>query len=113
MASPGSAYSFPYSRDKQVGHMQHYDYTLNDNGGVHINSGIPNRAFYLFATALGGFSWEKAGKIWMSALFDRNTGPESQFDHFAQQTVKHAELLYGTSVREMAIRSWFDVGIYI
>ena len=27
--------------------------TSDDNGGVHINSGIQNRAFYLVATALG------------------------------------------------------------
>ena len=33
-----------------------------DNGGVHINSGIPNHAFYLAARRLGGFAWEKAGR---------------------------------------------------
>ena len=39
-----------------------------DNGGVHINSGIPNHAFFLAATILGGFAWERAGKIWYAAL---------------------------------------------
>jgi hypothetical protein len=41
----------------------------NDNGGVHINSGIPNYAFYLIATELGGYSWERAGKIYQKNRF--------------------------------------------
>lgn len=36
---------------------------FEDMGGVHIYSGIPNKAFYLVATALGGHSWDKAGPI--------------------------------------------------
>ena len=42
--------------------------TADDNGGVHINSGIPNHAFYLVATALGGSAWERAGLIWYRTL---------------------------------------------
>ena len=42
-----------------------------DDGGVHINSGIPNLAFVLAAGAIGGYAWEKAGKIWYTALTDR------------------------------------------
>ena len=41
-------------KDPQPADMQHYVRTAQDNGGVHINSGIPNRAFYLVATALSG-----------------------------------------------------------
>ncbi len=113
MSNPGSAYYFPYSRDNQTCHMYYYNNTSKDNGGVHINSGIPNRAFYFLATALRGYSWERAGKIWIAALLDKDTGSESQFVHFAQQTVKHAERLYGNSVRDITIKSWYDVGIYI
>lgn len=40
------------------------DTDLND-GGVHINSGIINRAFYITATEIGGNSWKKAGLIWV------------------------------------------------
>jgi len=39
-----------------------------EGGDVHTNSGIPNHAFYLAATALGGASWEKAAQIWYRAL---------------------------------------------
>ena len=35
--------------------MSEYVRTASDNGGVHVNSGIPNHAFYLAATAIGGF----------------------------------------------------------
>src|SRR6185312_6278273 len=42
--------------------------TNRDNGGVHPNSGIPNRAFYLAASALGGFAWEVTGRIWYNAM---------------------------------------------
>jgi bacillolysin len=38
-----------------------------DNGGVHINSGIPNYAFYLFATA-SGMTKEKAERVYYRAL---------------------------------------------
>ena len=51
--------------------MDHYVHTGRDNGGVHINSGIPNHAFYLVAEALGGNAWEKAGQIWYDALRDK------------------------------------------
>src|SRR4030066_1456 len=47
MKDPGSAYDDPVlGRDPQPGHMKDYVKTTEDNGGVHINSGIPNRAFY-------------------------------------------------------------------
>ena len=51
--------------------MADYVETTEDNGGVHLNSGIPNRAFHLAAIALGGNAWEGAGRIWYAAL----TGP--------------------------------------
>jgi Zn-dependent metalloprotease len=52
--------------------MGEYVYKLvdeaHDFGGVHINSGIPKKAFYLVATALGGNSWENPGQIWWKAI---------------------------------------------
>jgi hypothetical protein len=64
MANPGTAYDDPnLGKDPQPGHMKDYVQTESDNGGVHTNSGIPSRAFVLAATAIGGKSWEKTGKI--------------------------------------------------
>ena len=34
--------------------MDDYVETFDDHGGVHLNSGIPNHAFQLAATAIGG-----------------------------------------------------------
>jgi len=45
-------------------HMRDFVETDEDHGGVHINSGIPNHAFYLLATALEKPAWEDAGRIW-------------------------------------------------
>ena len=45
MKAPGTAYSDPVlGDDPQPDHMSKYVNTYDDNGGVHINSGIPNRA---------------------------------------------------------------------
>ena len=47
---------------RRSGHMDDYVETTDDNGGVHLNSGIPNRAFQLAATAIGGNTWAGAGR---------------------------------------------------
>ena len=39
-----------------------------EGGDVHTNSGIPNKAFYLAASGIGGNSWDKSVKIWYGAL---------------------------------------------
>ncbi|HEX2991131.1 MAG TPA: M4 family metallopeptidase, partial [Anaerolineales bacterium] len=65
MKAPGTAYDDPViGKDPQPAHMKDYVNTISDNGGVHINSGIPNRAFYITALELGGHAWERAGQIW-------------------------------------------------
>jgi hypothetical protein len=63
--------------------MRHYVHTWDDNGGVHLNSGIPNHAFYLAATAIGGNAWEKAGQIWYDTICDRSLRRSASFAAFA------------------------------
>ncbi|HSW88452.1 MAG TPA: M4 family metallopeptidase [Candidatus Saccharimonadales bacterium] len=58
-------------KDPQPATMEDFVQTADDNGGVHINSGIPNHAFALAAVAIGGYAWEKAGKIWYETLLGR------------------------------------------
>ena len=48
--------------------MKDYLSTQEDNGGLHINSGFPNRAFYEAAARLGRHAWEQTGRIWHAAL---------------------------------------------
>jgi Zn-dependent metalloprotease len=83
----------------------------SDNGGVHINSGIPNRAFCLAATAIGGHAWEKAGKIWYQTLASRLSAT-AQFVDAANATVAVAEELYGDGAEKEAVASaWQQVGV--
>ncbi len=71
-----------------------------DGGDVHTNSGIPNRAFYVVATTLGGYSWDIAGPIWYATLCDPALSPNASFRQFARLTVKHAQRKYGRSSKE-------------
>src|SRR6266545_5782066 len=80
LAAPGTAYDDPVlGRDPQAGHMDGYVETVDDNGGVHLNSGIPNKAFWAAATAIGGHSWEGAGRIWYAALTGDRVTPTTDF----------------------------------
>jgi Zn-dependent metalloprotease len=115
MKEPGTAYNDPVlGKDPQPGHMKDYVNTSSDNGGVHINSGIPNRAFYITAMELGGYAWEKAGQIWYVTLRDK-LGSTSQFQDCADLTYAVAAELYGVnSLEQMAVKKgWADVGIAV
>jgi Zn-dependent metalloprotease len=82
-----------------------------DSGGVHINSGIPNHAFYLVATALGGYAWEKAGRIWYQTMLALT--PNSGFRAMAARSTREAAVLFGSgSTEEKAVaKAWKDVGL--
>jgi len=116
MKAPGTAYNDPIlGKDPQPAHMKDYIRTYEDNGGVHINSGIPNHAFYQVATQLGGHVWEKAGRIWYETLRDSRLKSNYGFKRFARLTVANAGRLYGGgSGEEQAVRKgWAQVGIVI
>jgi cell division protein FtsB len=113
MANPGTAYDDPrLGKDTQPGHMKDYVHTEEDNGGVHTNSGIPNRAFVLAAKAIGGHSWEKAGKIWYVTLTERLTG-DADFAKCATETVSVARDLFpeDPSIAAKVAKAWADVGL--
>jgi Zn-dependent metalloprotease len=113
MKAPGTAYDDPLlGKDPQPGHMRDYVRTAEDNGGVHINSGIPNRAFYELARKLGGYAWEKAGPIWYRALCDQ-LHVRANFADAMNMTVRAACEIFGTNSREqkMTREAWYEVGI--
>ncbi len=114
LKAPGSAYDDRVlGRDPQPAHMQDFVRTTDDNGGVHINSGIPNHAFYLAATAIGGKAWEFAGRIWYEALRDPKLKANANFAAFAKLTVAVAGRLYRPKGREAAAvaQAWQQVGV--
>ena len=113
MREPGTAYDDPQiGRDLQVGSMVDYVATDTDNGGVHINSGIPNHAFYLLATGLGGNAWERAGRIWYDVLTGGDLTTTADFAAFAAATVSAAEARFGDGAERTAVLSaWSQVGV--
>src|SRR6188472_2408179 len=112
MKAPGTAFDDPIlGRDPQPATMADYVRTSADNGGVHTNSGIPNHAFYLAATALGGYAWEKAGRIWYETLRDKRLRPTATFRQFAHYTVANAGHVFGTAERRAVADAWKAVGI--
>ncbi|HEY9425206.1 MAG TPA: M4 family metallopeptidase, partial [Microterricola sp.] len=113
MLHPGTAYDDDVlGRDPQPAHMRDYIVTEEDNGGVHLNSGIPNRAFALTALAIGGDSWRQAGHIWYRALTGGELTPDADFARFAEVTLAAAESLYGRGSAEWLAVSegWRTVG---
>src|SRR5712691_2997651 len=116
MKAPGTAYDSPLlgGKDPQPADMADYLDTNEDNGGVHINSGIPNHAFFLTATQIGGNAWEKAGRIWYVTL-TQMLQPNSDFQDAANKTYAVAGELYGSgSPEQQAVQAgWDGVGITV
>ncbi|WP_053849741.1 M4 family metallopeptidase [Streptomyces sp. NRRL B-24085] len=116
MKEPGSAYDDDVlGKDPQPATMDGYVRTGRDNGGVHINSGIPNHAFYLAATALGGHAWERAGQIWYDVLTGGELSDRALFNDFAKLTVKAARERFGDGGEEFQAvsKAWEQVGVRI
>ncbi|MYS22209.1 Thermolysin metallopeptidase, catalytic domain [Streptomyces sp. DvalAA-14] len=113
MKAPGTAYDDPrLGKDPQPGTMAGYVKGSRDNGGVHINSGIPNHAFYLVAAALGGNAWEQAGLIWYDTLTGGSLSSDAQFADFAAVTLAAAKARYGEDTQYHAVLdAWNAVGV--
>jgi len=114
LKAPGTAYDDPrLGKDPQPADMAGYVSTTDDNGGVHINSGIPNRAFQLVATALGGPAWEAPGQIWYDVLTGSSIEPGCDFATFARLTVEATTARFGERSEQVtAVRqAWRTVGV--
>jgi len=115
MKTPGDAYNDSLlGKDPQPYHMDYFVNTASDNGGVHINSGIPNHAFYLLSQYLGGYAWEKAGHIWYDTMQAINN-PNATFIDWADKTIEMAAARFGFGSREMLYtkRVWRLVGVMV
>jgi Zn-dependent metalloprotease len=96
-----------FNRGWQPKHYSERFKGQEDNGGVHINSGIPNHAFFLFATAVGK---DKAEKVYYRALSTYLT-KSSKFIDCRVAVVKATTDLYGTTEINAAKKAFDDVGI--
>ncbi|MDQ1623453.1 MAG: hypothetical protein QOH19_1871 [Actinomycetota bacterium] len=110
MKAPGTAYDDDVlGKDPQPDSMDSYVRTSADNGGVHINSGIPNRAFCLVSLALGGNAWDAPARIWYETLTGGALRPNATFAAFARATAVTAKELFGKDSGEHdAVRSAWE-----
>lgn len=114
MIEPGTAYDDDLlGKDPQPAHLDDYLKTDEDNGGVHLNSGIPNRAFALAATKIGGHSWEGAGPVWYDVLTGTEITADIDFAGFARLTVAAAAQRYGdgSDQHRAVTEAWQQVGV--
>ena len=88
------------------------NYQDDDNGGAHIFSGIPNRAYVICALAFGGFTWQKVGKIWWAVATTPNLLPGScTFIQFADATVDMTLKIYNAADATTVRNAWNTVGV--
>src|SRR5262249_47058757 len=113
MLKPGTGFNDPnLGKDPQPANMSGYVQTQDDNGGVHTNSGIPNKAFAVAAVNIGGKSWEGAGQIWYRTLLRLQS--EAQFQDCADLTYQIAgEDPFGDDFQKAVQDAWSQVGIRV
>ncbi|MEO7956864.1 MAG: M4 family metallopeptidase, partial [Fibrobacteria bacterium] len=95
----------------QPAHMNQYANlpltAQGDNGGVHVNSGIPNHAFYRFAMEVGK---EKAEQVYFRAL-TRYLTASSKFVDLRLAVTTAAKDLYGDAEVKAAENAFAAVGV--
>jgi len=125
MSAPGTAYDVQKDqnagKDKQPAHMKDYYTGPADHQGVHINSGIPNYAFYQFATSMGTPSWDLPLKVWYKTITDAQFGKlvrdssglqqrSATFEEFANATIVSAKAVAPDHVQSLQ-DAWKQVGV--
>ena len=121
MDNPHAARNAGYTADDDPDHYAERYTGTGDNGGVHINSGIANKAFYLLAVggthhrsgiAVTGIGADAAGKIWYRALTSYMTS-STNFAGARTATLNAAAALYGSgSTNYNAVaRAWSACGV--
>lgn len=103
-AEPGT------SNPPQPNHWNNRKLVAYDRGGVHLNSGIPNFAFYTAAIEAGGPTWTGVGQVWFRAMLDPSLSANSTFKHFAALTLKHATESYPGLVEPIK-KGWSKVAV--
>lgn len=111
LSHPGEAYNNAlFGKDPQPADYESRYQGPEDNYGVHINSGIPNKAFFTTAMMLGGHSWEVVGHIWYATLLASNKFTE--IHEFADRTYLMAGQ-YGAEAQAAVVEGWEEVKVRI
>ncbi len=117
MAPPAVAKGFTCLRDMVAPSAKHClspqpdDYAkIDPTADVHDNSGVPNKAFALFARAVGGAAWADPIKVWYDTCTDRHLRADATFAEFATLTVASAAKRGGT-LAAACQNAWTQVGV--
>ncbi|CAN6673910.1 hypothetical protein TRVA0_049S00980 [Trichomonascus vanleenenianus] len=120
MKAPGTAYFDPggIGEDRQVDSMSRYvtlapPDSAHDYGGVHINSGIPNKAFYNACMASPNYAWQDFGKVWYKTMLSSSVPTNATFQQFADVTFTTAWSTLGGVGAGQVMSAWRGVGIYV
>ena len=112
MENPGTAFvnDPDLGTDPQPATMAKIYTGPRDRQGVHINSGIPNRAFVLAAQSIGGKAWDVTGRIWYKTML--RLTKTSQFLDCATVSVEVATT-EGAAAKNAVKAAWKKVGITV
>jgi Zn-dependent metalloprotease len=111
MLNPGTAYrGLPIGDDPQPATYAGLYTGPDDNGGVHINSGIPNKVFATYAIAVGGNAWEAPGQVWYKAATGMGLPSTADFAAFKDITLQAAQQIAPATVAALR-NAWSAVGV--
>lgn len=111
MLNPGTAYrGLAFGDDPQPATYADRYSGSDDNGGVHINSGIPNRVFATYAVAVGGKAWETPGRVWYQTATGAGLPSTATFAQFKAITLEVARQIDAGTVPALQY-AWASVGV--
>ena len=111
MLAPGTAYrGLTIGDDPQPSTYADLYNGSADNGGVHINSGIPNKAFATYARAVGGNAWETPGRVWYQTATSAGLPSNATFAQFKATTLRVAAEVAPSTVKALE-QAWSAVGV--
>jgi len=118
MAAPAQAKGYSCLRDMVAPSAKHclspqpdrYS-QIDPTADVHDNSGVPNKAFAMFARMIGGQAWTTAIKVWYDTCTNRALRADATFGEFAALTVAAAQKRGGAALARQCQGAWDEVEV--
>lgn len=103
MLDPGASHNLSPQPDRYS--------KIDPTADVHDNSGVPNKAFALFASAVGGQAWGPALKVWYDVATGGQLHADATFRQFAVLSVASAKKIGGTALVTKLKKAWKTVEV--
>lgn len=84
---------------------------IDPTADVHDNSGVPNKAFAMFARSVGGQAWGDPIKVWYDTCTNRQLRSDATFSEFAALTVASATKIGGPTLAAKCQGAWHEVEV--